>query len=207
MLPWEGCRDAGSTGGMPGNPSSSCAGLLPLLPPPRALRAALPSLQPRCPRGCSQTSAPSACLQQEPISPAGVEHGPQTGLASPWGPTQNPRGDSRTRPLPWPPGQGPLSSLSRVLQPHRNREHGEGAPGGCFSHGTPFPKPFAAPSSGKLDRPKKAKAAPGSSDSRGAQPSFRGTKAEIKITQDNAEELCPCLRPSPCPCLSSQLLF
>lgn len=83
---------------------------------PRALLAAqrsqLPSLQLRGPRGCSPTSAPSACPEQEPISPAGGEHGPQIGLASPWERTQDPRGDSRTRPLPWPPGQGPLASWS-----------------------------------------------------------------------------------------------
>lgn len=42
---------------------------------------------------------------------------------------------------------------------------------------------------GKLYRLKKAKAAFGSSDSRGVQLSFRSTNIEIKIIQDNAEEL------------------
>lgn len=191
MLPWEGCRDAGRGGGMPGNASSSrCSqprllGLCSLLSPPSS------------PQGCSPTSAPSACPEQEPISPVGGEHGSQIGLASPWGPTQHPRGDSRTRPLPRPPAQGPLASWSPTVPTPplpcaaapRHRGHREGAPGGCFSHGTPSPKPCSARSSGRLHRLKMAKAARGSPDSRGVQPSFRGTKAQTKITQDNAEEL------------------
>lgn len=123
--------------------------------------------------------------------------GPKSGWPAPGDPPSIPEGTAghghshghRHRD-PWPRGH-PLCPppLSRVLQPHRHRGHREGAPGGCFSHGTPSPKPCSARSSGRLHRLKMAKAARGSPDSRGVQPSFRGTKAQTKITQDNAEEL------------------
>lgn len=164
---------------MPGNPS--CAALR---PPPPAVRWLSPSSS-----GSARCLLPPSPPSSPPASPGA--HGdafkplPHLSawsrsqfpwLAVPWEPTQSPRGHSRTRPLPHPSRTGTLGLMvtqstrppsSLCCSPTEKGEHGHTAPGGCFSHGTPFPKPRFARSSGKLCRQKKAKAARGSCDSRG----------------------------------------
>lgn len=179
LLPWEGCRDAGSGGGCqalhPSSSSSSSSSRALLaacsLPaPPAPLPPAL------VPSGTLSNPAPSVCLHQEPVSLAGGDGEPQIRLATPrvpegtagYGHSIHQHGD------PWPHGHPQHPPLCAAA-PQRGETQGQSSWRLLFPW-EPFPKPCSTCTSGKLHRLKEAEAALGSSDTRGVQPSFRGTK-------------------------------
>lgn len=198
MLPWEGCRDAGRTGGMPGNPCScrpppaapqlsagSSGSARCLLPPspPAPLPPALMS------SGMLSNPCP-ICLQQ------GQRLCPKSGSPCPGNPPRTQRGQQdTTTEMPTRTGSpGLMVSPSThppspvCCSPTEKGNTGTELLQAAFPVGPPSQIPFCL-FIGKLYRIKKAKAALGSSDSRGVQLSFRSTKIKIKIIQDNAEEL------------------
>lgn len=194
MLPWEGCRDAGSREGDAGQsilllPSQRrLSGSARCLPPPST-----PSSPPSSSDTLGDASKPLSCLSAWSRSqfPWQGRSCPSSGSPCPGNSPRVPEGTAGHSHSNAHQDRDPLSpqhpaSLSRVLQPHR--EQGQSSWRLLFPW-DPLPKALFCFFIGKLYRLKKAKAALGSSDSRGVQPSFRGTKVEIKITQDNAEEL------------------
>lgn len=206
---------------MPGNPS--CAALR---PPPPAVRWLSPSSS-----GSARCLLPPSPPSSPPASPGA--HGdafkplPHLSawsrsqfpcLAVPWEPTHGPRGHSRTRPLPHPAGQGPLASWSPkapdlplpcAAAPQRKGNTGTRLLEAAFPMGPPSQSPVLLVHLGNCADKRRQKQLVALVTAGGSAFLWKHQSRDRNNPRQCRGAVCPCLRPgpSPCPCLSSELLF
>lgn len=140
--------------------------------------------------------------------------GPQIGLAIPWEPTQSPRG-GRTRPLPHPPGQGPLPSWSPKAPSSLCCSSTEKGNTGtqlleaAFPMGPLSQSPVLLVHLGNCADKRRQKQLVAPVTAGGSAFLWKHQSRDKNNARQCRGAVCPCLRPGPgpCPCLSSELLL
>lgn len=228
------CRRGGcdaAVGGMQGccEERGGCRAIHPalrsgLLLPPFAASARAPRA---LPAACSLPARPA------PLQPALVPSGMLSNLCpiclpgaganspgspSPGNPPQSPRGHSRTRPLPHPAGQGPLASWSPkapdlplpcAAAPQRKGNTGTQLLEAAFPMGPPSQSPVLLVHLGNCADKRRQKQLVALVTAGGSAFLWKHQSRDKNNPRQCRGAVCPCLRPgpSPCPCLSSELLF